>query len=73
MKNENNTVFFVRTSLKGFYESSGSSVSVSYAVPQIDWEAISDHPLWKEGRYDEAVLDVMGLKWTEDRTGIVEK
>lgn len=46
---------------------------VSYAVPQIDWEAISDHPFWKEGRYDEAVLDTMGLKWTEDRTSIVEK
>ena len=46
---------------------------VSYAVPQIDWEKISDHPLWKEGKYDEAVLDTMGLKWTEDRTGVVEK
>ena len=36
---------------------------VSYAIPQIDWENISDHPLWEEGRYDEAVLDTMGLKW----------
>ena len=36
---------------------------VSYAIPQIDWETISDHPLWEEGRYDEAVLDTMGLKW----------
>ena len=34
-----------------------------YAIPQIDWEKISDHPLWKEGKYDEAVLDTMGLKW----------
>ena len=40
---------------------------VSYAVPQIDWESISDHPLWKEGRYDEAALDVMGLKWEGER------
>jgi len=22
--------------------------------------------LWKEGKYDEAVLDVMGLKWDGD-------
>ena len=44
-----------------------------YAIPQIDWEKVSDHSLWKEGKYDEAVLDTMGLKWTEDKTGIVEK
>ena len=44
-----------------------------YAIPQLDWASISDNPLWKEGRYDEAVLDTMGLKWTEDRTGVVEK
>ena len=37
-----------------------------YAIPQIDWEKISDHPLWKEGKYDEAVLDTMGLKWEGD-------
>ena len=46
---------------------------VSYAIPQIDWEKVSDHPLWKKGKYDEAVLDTMGLKWTENRTGVVEK
>ena len=40
---------------------------VSYAIPQIDWEKISDHPLWKEGKYDEAVLDTMGLKWEGER------
>ena len=39
----------------------------SYAIPQIDWEKISDHPLWKEGKYDEAVLDTMGLKWNGDK------
>ena len=38
-----------------------------YAIPQIDWEKISDHPLWKEGKYDEAVLDTMGLKWEGDK------
>lgn len=40
--------------------------SCLYAIPQIDWETISDTPLWKEGKYDEAVLDVMGLKWDGD-------
>ena len=40
---------------------------VSFAIPQIDWEKISDHPLWKEGKYDEAVLDTMGLKWEGEK------
>ena len=40
---------------------------IKYAIPQIDWEKISDHPLWKEGKYDEAVLDTMGLKWEGDK------
>ena len=40
--------------------------SCLYAIPQIDWEAISETQLWKEGKYDEAVLDVMGLKWDGD-------
>ena len=44
-----------------------SGYIVSYAIPQIDWEKISDHPLWKEGKYDEAVLDTMGLKWEGDK------
>ena len=38
----------------------------SIAIPQIDWGTISDTQLWKEGKYDEAVLDVMGLKWDGD-------
>lgn len=42
----------------------------SIAIPQIDWEAISDTQLWKEGKYDEAVLDVMGLKWDDDKSGL---
>ena len=45
----------------------GSGSIVSYAIPQIDWEKISDHPLWKEGKYDEAILDAMGLKWEGER------
>ena len=45
----------------------------SIAIPQIDWETISDNPLWKKGDYDEAVLDVMGLMWDEKRDNIVKK
>ena len=45
----------------------GASILTKYAIPQIDWETISDHPLWKEGKYDEAVLDTMGLKWEGER------
>ena len=45
----------------------GASILTKYAIPQIDWENISDHPLWKEGKYDEAVLDTMGLKWEGER------
>lgn len=43
-----------------------ASGSIEPAIPQIDWETISDHPLWKQGDYDGAVLDVMGLKWDGD-------
>ena len=38
-----------------------------FAIPQIDWEKISDHPLWEEERYDEAVLDTMGLRWEGEK------
>ena len=45
-----------------------------FAVPQIDWEKISDHPLWEEGKYDEAVLDTMGLRWEDNsKTKIIKK
>lgn len=43
-----------------------------FAIPQIDWENISNNPLWKEGKYDEAVLSEMGLKWNIDKTVIVK-
>lgn len=46
------------------------SSTCSIAIPQIDWEAISDTQLWKEGKYDEAVLDVMGLKWNDKKDGV---
>ena len=45
----------------------GASILTKYAIPQIDWSEISNHPLWKEGKYDEAVLDTMGLKWEGDK------
>ena len=47
--------------------------SIEPAIPQIDWETISDNPLWKEGKYDEAVLDVMDLMWDEEKNNIVKK
>ena len=45
----------------------GASILAKYAIPQIDWSEISNHPLWKEGKYDEAILDTMGLKWEGDK------
>lgn len=39
--------------------------NMSSAIPQIDWENISENPLWKSGDYDGAVLDVMGLMWVD--------
>ena len=44
-----------------------ASSLASYAIPQIDWSEISNHPVWKEVKYDEAVLDTMGLKWEGDK------
>ena len=44
---------------------------VSYAIPQLDWENTSNNPLWKEGKYDEAVLSEMGLKF--DENGVIVK
>lgn len=49
------------------------NATCTIAIPQIDWNTISDHPLWKQGDYDGAVLDVMGLKWDEDKSGVLEK
>ena len=41
-------------------------------IPQIDWENISNNPLWKAGNYDNAVLSEMGLKWNADKTVIIK-
>lgn len=45
--------------------------NASFAIPQIDWENISDNELWKAGKYDEAVLNVMGLKYDGSIDAIV--
>ena len=45
--------------------------NASFLIPQIDWEHISDSPLWKAGNYDEAVLSEMGLKF--DENGVIVK
>ena len=40
-----------------------------YAIPQIDWDMISTNQkdLWDAGKYDEAILTEMGLKWEGDK------
>ena len=43
------------------------------AIPQIDWETISDTPLWKEGKYDEAILSEMHLRWNAEKDCIEEE
>lgn len=43
-----------------------------FAIPQIDWETIDQHPLWNTD-VDAAVLDTMGLKWDDDKTKIIDK
>ena len=45
----------------GLNTQTGSSTHFFW-IPQIDWENISNNPLWKAGNYDEAVLSEMGLK-----------
>ena len=45
--------------------------NVSFVIPQIDWELISDNELWKAGNYDDAVLSEMGLKF--DENGVIVK
>ena len=45
--------------------------NASFVIPQIDWEHISDNELWKTGKYDDAVLSEMGLKF--DENGVIVK
>ena len=49
----------------GLNTQAGSS-AYYFWIPQIDWENINNNPLWKAGKYDEAVLSEMGLKWQGD-------
>ena len=47
-------------------------VGTSYfAIPQLDWEHISDTDLWKAGKYDEAVLSEMGLKYDSSIDAVI--
>lgn len=48
------------------------SSTCSIAIPQIDWETISDNPLWKKGDYDGAVLSEMNLHWNVEKDCIEE-
>ena len=48
------------------------SSTCSIAIPQIDWETISDNPLVKEGKYDESVLSEMHLRWNDEKECIEE-
>ena len=52
--------------------SKAASNTYYFSIPQIDWEKISDHPLWNTD-IDAAVLDTMNLKWNEENTCIVKK
>ena len=54
----------------GLNTQAGSS-TYFFWIPQIDWENISNNPLWKAGNYDEAVLSEMGLKF--DENGVIVK
>ena len=52
---------------------SSISRSVSFVIPQIDWENIhiNQKELWDKGDYDNAVLSEMGLKF--DENGVIVK
>ena len=58
--------------ISGVVASHGSKANF-FSIPQIDWNSINKHPLWKTGQYDEAVLDVMGLKWDNNKEKIIIK
>lgn len=60
---------FISKVILGVHSAMASS-EYYFAIPQIDWEHISDSPLWKAGNYDDAVLNEMGLKWKD---GVIVK
>ena len=61
---------FISKVILGVYSAMASS-EYYFAIPQIDWENISNSPLWKAENYDNAVLSEMGLKWNEN--GVIVK
>ena len=52
---------------KGLYKK-----QLPFVIPAIDWIKIEQNPLWKSKKYDEAVLDEMGLKFINENkeTGV---
>ena len=52
---------FISKVILGVHSAEASS-EYYFAIPQVDWENISNSPLWKAGNYDEAILNEMGLK-----------
>ena len=67
---DNNRKHLLGRVIAGVHSAEASS-EYYFAIPQIDWEHISDNPLWKAGNYDEAVLSEMGLKF--DENGVIAK
>ena len=61
---------FISKVILGVHSDEASS-EYYFAIPQIDWENISNSSLWKAGNYDEAVLSEMGLKF--DENGVIVK
>ena len=61
---------FISKVITGVHITAASS-EYYFAIPQIDWENISNNPLWKVGKYDDAVLSEMGLKF--DENGVIVK
>ena len=56
---------FISKVILGVHSAEASS-EYYFAIPQVDWENINNNPLWKAGKYDDAVLDEMDLKWQDD-------
>ena len=78
---KNNSPFYGSTLSPFYYKKSAAVGDKTYVHtdgttklcwPQIDWENISNNPLWKAGDYDNAVLAEMGLKWNADKTVIIK-
>lgn len=74
-RKENFTTFAYKGHLLNFaiLQMNKTSGTIEPAIPQIDWETISDNPLWKKGDYDGAVLSEMHLRWNDKKDCIEEE